>query len=67
MVIELGLPVLESSTGPQNFMPPDSEPKFHKMGIENWLPMGFNLTLITTTLCSNTNGESHTPLHKVLE
>ena len=24
----------------------------------NWLPIGFNLALITTTLCSTTNGES---------
>ena len=36
----------------------DSEHKFHKTGIENWLPIEFNLTLITTTLCSTTNGES---------
>ena len=35
MIIELGLPVLESST--------DSEHKFHKTGIKNWLPIGYNL------------------------
>ena len=44
MVIELGLPVSEPSTGSQNFPPPtDSEHKFHKMGIKNWLLIGFNL------------------------
>ena len=32
----------------------DSEHKFQKMGIENWLPTGFNLTLIATPLCLNT-------------
>ena len=36
----------------------DSENKFHKMGIRNWLPIGFNLEVITTTQCSTTNGES---------
>ena len=62
MVIEFGSP--ESSNGSQNFIPNsppppiDSEHKFHKTGIENWLPIGFNLTLITTTLCSTTNRES---------
>ena len=61
MVIQLGPPVSESSTGSQNFVPPpptDSKDKFHKMGIGNGLLIGFNLTLITTTLCSITNGES---------
>ena len=64
MVIELGSPASESSNGSQNFIPnsppplTDSEHKFHETGIENWLPIGFNLTLITTTLCSTTNGES---------
>ena len=59
MEIELGTPMSEPSTGSQNFMPTtDSENKFHKTGIENWLSIGFNLPLITTTLCSTTNGES---------
>ena len=41
-IIELGPPMLQSSTGSQNFMYPiDSEHKLRKMGIENWL--GFNL------------------------
>ena len=58
-VIKLRLPVSESSTGSQNFMPStNSEHKFHKTGIKNWLCIGFNLALITTTLCSTTNGES---------
>ena len=57
-VIELGPPVSESSTGSQNYMPSTyPEHKFHKTGIENWLPIGFNIALITTTLCSTTNGE----------
>ena len=38
--------------------PNDSEHKFHKMGIKNWLPLGFNLALTTIKLCSATNGES---------
>ena len=43
MVIEMEPPVSESSTGSQIFMPPtDSEHKFHKTGIENWLHIGFN-------------------------
>ena len=43
MVFELGLPVPEFSTGSQNFMPPtNSEYKFHKLGIENWLLIRFN-------------------------
>ena len=33
----------------------DSQHKFHKTGIENWLTIGFNLALITTTLRSTTN------------
>ena len=46
-------------------MPPtDTE---HKSGIENWLPTGFNLTLITTTLCSTTNGESLKVLYTHLQ
>ena len=62
--IEIGPPVSESSTGSQNFIPStDSEHKFHKMEIENWLRIGFNLALITTTLCSSTNGESHKVLY----
>ena len=50
MVTELGLPVLESSTSFQNFLPhpspltpADSEHKFHKTGIKNWLPIGLNM------------------------
>ena len=45
MVTELRPPVSESSTRSQIFMPPptDSEQKLHKMGIKNWLPIGFNL------------------------
>ena len=35
----------------------DSKHIFHKKGIENWLPIGFNLELITT-LCWTTNGKS---------
>ena len=46
----------------QIFMPPlsptNSENKFHETRIKNWLPIEFNLALITTTLCSTTNGES---------
>ena len=43
-VIELGPTLSESSTGSQNFMPlADPEHKFHKTGIENWLPIGFSL------------------------
>ena len=36
----------------------DSEHKFYKMGIENCLSIEFNPALITTVLCSVTNGES---------
>ena len=36
----------------------DSEHKFQKTRIENWLPIGFILALITTTLCSIINGKS---------
>ena len=48
MAIELEPPVSKSSTGSRNFyLPPtDSEHKFHKTGIENWLPIGFNLEII---------------------
>ena len=38
------------------YAPTDSENKFRKTGIEKQLPIGFNLALITTTLCSTTNG-----------
>ena len=45
-VIKLRPPVPESSTGSQNFLlPTDSEQKFPKTGIENWLPIGFSLVL----------------------
>ena len=44
MVTELGLPVTESSTRISKFyIPTDSENKFNKMEIDNWLPTGFNL------------------------
>ena len=52
------------------YVPTDSEHKFHKTRIENWLPIGFNLALMTTTLFSTTNEESLEVLHaihKVLE
>ena len=45
-VTELGLPVSDSSTRSQNFMPSTiSERKLHKTGIDNWPPIGFNLGL----------------------
>ena len=41
---EFGPPVLESSTKISKFhAPTDSEPKFHKERIENWLPIEFEL------------------------
>ena len=40
------------------YAPTDSEHKFHKTETENWLPIGFSLELIITTLCSTTNGEN---------
>ena len=44
ILIELGPPVLESSTRISYFYSPtDSENKFHKTGIENCLPIGFGL------------------------
>ena len=44
MVIELGPPVSESSTKISTFYSPtDSEHKFNKTEIENWLPVAFNL------------------------
>ena len=59
------------------YHPTDSELKFHKMEIENWLRIGFNLEsswlgppVITTTLYSTANGERLKvlcTLHKVLE
>ena len=40
-VNELGLPVLESSTRTSKFYAPtDSEHKFNKIEMENWLPIG---------------------------
>ena len=43
-VIELGLPVSESSTRISKFdVATDSEYKFNKTKIENWLPIGFTL------------------------
>ena len=42
-VIELRPPVSKSSAGSQNFMlPTDFDHKYHKTGIKNWLPIGFN-------------------------
>ena len=42
--IELGLPVLESSTKISKFYAPtDSKHKFHKARIENWPPIEFKL------------------------
>ena len=40
------------------YAPTYSEHKFHKTEIQNWLPIEFNLALITTTLWSATNEES---------
>ena len=65
-VNELGLPVLESSAKISKFYAPaDSEHKFNKTEIENWLPIGYNLGSSwletrshTATLCSSTNGKS---------
>ena len=46
IVTELRLPVVLNYTRSQDFIPPtDPEHKFHKMGIDNWLPIGFNLGL----------------------
>ena len=43
-VNELGRPVLESSTRISKcYAPTDSERKFNKTEIENWLPIGYNL------------------------
>ena len=65
---ELGPPVSESSTGLKILCPTDSEHRFHNKGIENCFPIGFNLALINTTLCSTTNGEIlKLPILKVLE
>ena len=58
MVNELRPPVLESSTRISKFYAPtDSEHKFNKTEMENWLPIGYNWepTVITTTLCSSAN------------
>ena len=33
------------------YAPTEYEHKFHKTGIEVWLPIGFNLAVITTALC----------------
>ena len=44
MVIEPTPPVSESSTKILKFYAStDSEDKFDKIGIENWLPIGFSL------------------------
>ena len=57
MVIKLGAPVSESSTGSKQLMPPLILNTFYKTGIENLLPIEFNLAHITTPLCSTTNGQ----------
>ena len=33
------------------------------MEIKNWLPIEFNLALITITLCSTTNGKSYSLIY----
>ena len=46
ILIKLGLPVSEFSTKISYFYAPsNSEQKFHKTGVENWLPIGFGLRL----------------------
>ena len=70
-VNELGTPVLESSARISKFYAPtDSEHKFNKMGIETWLPIGYNLgssdwepAVITAPLCSSGNGKSFQVLY----
>ena len=63
-VIELGLPVSESSTRTSKlYALTDSERKFHKTGLENWLDSIWNSfdwepAAVTSTLWSTTNGES---------
>ena len=53
-VTELGTPVSESLTGCQNFMlPTESEHKSHNMGIENGLPIEFNLRSSWSGTCSH--------------
>ena len=62
------------------YAPTDSEHKFHKTGIANWLPIGFNLGSSwlgtrshTFTLCLTTNQlmrrvlRFYIPIHKLLE
>ena len=73
-VNELGPPVLESSARISKFYAPtDSEHKFNKTEIENWLPIGYNLGSFwlgtrshTTTLYLPANGKS-LQIHKALE
>ena len=65
-VNELGPPVLESSARISKFYAPtDSEHKFNKTEIENWLPIGYNLGSSwlgthshSASLCSSANGKS---------
>ena len=46
ILIKLGPPVSEFSTKISYFYAPtDSEQKFHKTGVKNWLPIGFGLGL----------------------
>ena len=81
MITELGLPVLESSNMSQNFMLPlpplilntDFIKLKSKMGYpwdSIWDCLGWEPAVITTTICSTTNGESlrfYISIHKVLE
>ena len=53
-VIELGLSEWESSTSiTKRYAPTDSEHKFNKTKIENWLPIVFNLRSSRLGTCSH--------------
>ena len=58
MVIELGPPMSVSSTKISKFHAlTDSEHKFHKVKIKNWLPIGFQVGVpLLGTRCSTNNG-----------
>ena len=66
IVNELRSPVLESwARISKHYAPSDSEHKFDKKEIKDWLPVGYNLgsswlepAVITATLCSSANGNS---------
>ena len=77
-VNELGPPVLESSARISIFYAPtDSEHKFNKKEIENWLPIGYNLgsSWLGTRSHNRYNAKPlmgrafrfYIPIHKVLE